>query len=227
MAIADVVEAEGPQAHRGAIVRALEHDIVFGRMQPDERLVEDDLIARFGATRHNVRRAIDDLAALGLVVRRPNRGASVVAFTVGEVENIYEIRALLQGHAISRMELPLDASTLAEMERLHEAHQRASEAGDAAEVFALNNDFHAAFFARCGNAFLAEEIGSYAWRTHPIRSQGFLSAVYLRSAQAEHAAIIAAARSGDRATLLTVDRLHIMRPKDAYLAAKTVAQRDG
>jgi DNA-binding GntR family transcriptional regulator len=38
------------------IIDTLEEDIVFGRRRPRERLVEDDLVAQFGAKKHRYRR---------------------------------------------------------------------------------------------------------------------------------------------------------------------------
>lgn len=207
------------RADRSTITKVLEADIVFGRRLPDERLVEDDLIARFGATRHTVRRVIDDLSALGLVTREPNRGARVVSFAPSEIDHLYEIRGLLQAQAIRRMELPVPSDTIAEMRRCHEGHLLAAADGDNVRVFEWNNAFHAAFFDACGNPLLSAEIAAFAWRTHPIRSLGFTDPDYIATAQDEHAAIIEAAIAGDRNTLVTIDQLHMMRPKDAYIAS--------
>ncbi len=46
-----------------------------------------------------VREALAELEKLGLVERAPNRGASVRAFSPGEVQQIFEMRELLHGHA--------------------------------------------------------------------------------------------------------------------------------
>ena len=64
-----------------ALVGRISEDILFGRLLPRERLVEDDIIARTGATRHAVRAALQALARDGLVVHLPNRGAQVRGFT--------------------------------------------------------------------------------------------------------------------------------------------------
>ena len=64
-----------PGAHTlPGIVDKLETDIVFGRLHPRERLIEDDLMARFGAKRHLVRQALVELERMGLVRRTRNRG---------------------------------------------------------------------------------------------------------------------------------------------------------
>src|SRR5918997_2561481 len=111
------VEEGGRQPERavGDVVRALEFDILLGRLRPRERLVEDALMTRFSAKRHVIRRALDELERIGVVVRARNRGAAVRDFSAQEVEEVYEIRELLQRHAAERMPLPGDADHIAEL----------------------------------------------------------------------------------------------------------------
>ena len=87
---------------------ALEFDILFGRLKPRERLVEDVLMQRFDAKRHAVRQALAELEHIGIVTREPNRGAAVRDFTAQEVEEICELREILQRRAAQRMPLPAD-----------------------------------------------------------------------------------------------------------------------
>lgn len=206
-------------AHAGTqdVVARLETDIIFGRLHPRERLIEDELIERFGATRHRVRRAIGELVKRGLAVQAPNKGARVRDYSATEVEELYEMRNLLQGQAIRRMDLPLSRPVVARLRDLHEAHVAAGRAEAVEEVFRLNRDFHSVFFEACGNAVLAEAIETYAQHTHPIRSRGFFDPAYREAAQADHEKIVEAAAAGARETLLAIDKRHIERPKDLYL----------
>ena len=59
------------------LVLSIKYDIIFGRLRPRERLIEDELALRFGVSRHLIRAAIVELEQLGIVVRRPNKGAMV------------------------------------------------------------------------------------------------------------------------------------------------------
>lgn len=69
------------EAEDGAIVAALEEDIIFGRLAPGQRLVEDGLMTRFGATRHAIRQALGELDRMGIVVRGRNVGAAVRSYS--------------------------------------------------------------------------------------------------------------------------------------------------
>ena len=74
-----------------AVYRELQRQIIAGQLRPRERLVEDEIIERTGATRHAVRRAFDELERVGLVLRQPNKGVQVRDYSITEVEELYEI----------------------------------------------------------------------------------------------------------------------------------------
>jgi DNA-binding GntR family transcriptional regulator len=195
---------------------ALEQEIIFGILPPRHRLVEDEIMARFDVTRHGVRKVLNLLIRRGLAIHQPNRGALVRAYSPSEVEELYGMRDLLQSAAIRAMPLPIQEGVADELRKVHLKHLEAGGASDYPAIFTLNNQFHGVFFAACGNATLAEAIETYAWRTHPIRSQGFADQSYLAEAQADHAAIIEAACAGDRDRLDALNRQHILRPMELY-----------
>src|SRR5690349_12367591 len=85
------------------IVQRLEEEIALGLLRPRERLVEDDLLARFNVKRHVVRQVLAELEMMGMVTRRPNRGAAVRDFTTLEVEHIYFVRDILERAAVEVM----------------------------------------------------------------------------------------------------------------------------
>ncbi len=62
---------------RAIIAKRIEEDIVLGRRQPRERLIEQDLCDLFQTHRGDVRLALFELEKKGLVERIPNRGAMV------------------------------------------------------------------------------------------------------------------------------------------------------
>jgi DNA-binding GntR family transcriptional regulator len=202
------------------VVRALEYDILFGRLKPRERLVEDAFIGRFGAKRHTVRRALDELARIGIVVRTPNRGAMVRDFSAQEVEEIYELRELLQRRAVERMPLPPDAHHLAALERVQRQHDAAVAANDLRVVDQVNDEFHRLLFSTCGNAHLIGAIAHYAHLSRAMRVYPMSDPATLAKLRDEHWAMIEALRAGHRTMLLGLVERHIQPSKTAYLAVR-------
>ncbi|WP_040593837.1 GntR family transcriptional regulator, partial [Mesorhizobium metallidurans] len=96
------------------IVRSLEEDIIFGRLEPGARLVEDVLLSRFPVSRHTIRQALYQLEKLGVVTRERNKGAMVRRLSPDEVRQIYEVRELLQRQAALMIPLPASDALIAE-----------------------------------------------------------------------------------------------------------------
>src|SRR5471032_1144379 len=91
----DLAHAQPAQMEVGEIANAMRNDIIFGRLAPGTRLVEDNLMQRFSATRHFIRQALLELERLGIAVRERNKGVSVPMLSPREVTQIYEVRELL------------------------------------------------------------------------------------------------------------------------------------
>ena len=206
-----------------AIVKLLEESIIFGRLRPRERLVEDALMARFGAKRHLVRQALFELERMGIVVRERNKGCAVRYFPPAEVEQLYELRELLQGHAASRIPLPAPTGLINQLTGIHERHSQAVEDRDLAAIYRLNNDFHHALFEACGNPHLVDAIAHYAWLAHAVRSYRIADPALVQQARDEHGLMIEAMVRGDRKALVRLCVDHIKPSKDAYLALELLA----
>ncbi len=202
------------------IVQAMEFDILFGRLKPRERLTEDTLMARFGATRHVVRQALAELERIGIVTRAPNRGAAVRDFSASEVEEIAEVRATLHRGAVQRIRLPVERDVVAQLSALQRAHDRAVAARDPRAIDVANEAFHDAFFAACGNRHLAEAIGRYAYLSRAMRLYPMVDPALLETLKREHWAMIEAMREGDRKALMQLVVEHIQHSKRIYLEVR-------
>ena len=224
----EVGTAEGARASDQPVrhvVRALEFDILFGRLRPRERLVEDALMRRFGVKRHVIRRALDELERIGVVVRARNRGAAVRDFTAQEVEEVYELRELLQRHAAERMPLPGDPDHVAALKEIQGRHDAAVAAGDLRAVDQVNDVFHRVFFSVCGNRQLADAIAHYMQLTRAMRVYPMADPVSLAKLRDEHWEMIRALEEGDRAALVRLVVQHLQPSKAAYLAMRRLIDR--
>ncbi|WP_460911197.1 GntR family transcriptional regulator [Paraburkholderia jirisanensis] len=197
----------------------LEDEIVLGVLHPRERLIEDELCARFDLKRHVARQVLVELEQRGLAERRRNVGAVVKSFSAREVTELYDLRELLETHAASRIPFPVERAQLDALDALQAQHDAAAQAGDLRRVFRVNMAFHHAFFALCGDRVLVDAIHEYERRTHAIRSVSIVFPQYLERARAEHHQIIAALKHGDRERLIELCRSHLLPSRDAYLEA--------
>lgn len=124
------------------IYRQIREAIASGEFQPNERLVEADLVERFDASRSSVRTALLRLSHEGLVVHEPHRGARVRLVSDQEAVEISETRGALE--RLAAREAALKA-TQADIERLREiidALRVRLDEGDLLGYSEVNGEFH-------------------------------------------------------------------------------------
>lgn len=219
-AAADAPRAAGTTAldRQRRLADMIEEEIVLGWLQPRERLVEEELAARFGVKRHIVREAIFELERIGLAERIPHKGAVVRMLQAGEVAQIYSVREVIEALAAEQIPLPADPALLAALSEIQARHTAAVAAGDPRAAFRANMHFHETLFGGCGNPYLAETIRGFAQKVHGARSLTAADPDYLARSRDEHLAMIEALRNGDRKTLVALCRSHLGPSRDAYLA---------
>jgi DNA-binding GntR family transcriptional regulator len=203
------------------VVQALQHDIVFGRLKPRERLVEEELSARFAAGRHVIRAVLEELDRQGLVVRRPNRGAVVRDYSMPEIEQLYDMRAILQREAALRIPLPGSVKLVTELKAINAEYKRLCRTGDLYQAAFANERFHKVMFAECGNPHLADLIQQFWLKTAAIHSRcyGIGKSNLAARAIEEHKAMIDAIAGGDRQGLAGLCVSHMNPALEAYRTA--------
>lgn len=199
------------------VLKELRLSIVLGRMRPRERLVEDELMAKFGAKRHVVRAALSELERWGLIERQQNKGARVREYSLKEVADLYDFRSDLHCLAVARMPLPFPAGLVERLSRIADQHEKAIADSDFASVIDQNNAFHDLLFEQCGNPFLVEAISRMATATDAIRSYRIGTPELLEQAAREHREMIQAGASGDREALVSLCSRHILPSRNLYL----------
>lgn len=199
------------------IFEALRDDIIFGRLHPRERLIEADLVTRFGSHRAAVREALAALEQAGLVERQRNKGASVRDLKPEHVEQLYAVRVLLETTAAGAIALPLAPGALDEMVAIQRDHERAVADNDLRRIFDLNNRFHRHLYAQSGNPVLVELIEQCATRALTVRFHPYMDRAFLERVCRDHWAMIEACKERDRARLIALVRGHLPLAKDRYL----------
>lgn len=218
METTDPIQAEAAVLNEPAdLAKLLGDDIIFGRLAPGARLIEDAIIGRFGVTRHFVRQAFAELERTGIVVREKNKGVAVRSLTPREVSQIYEVRELLQRQAALRIPLPAPAAVIAQLEALHEEYGRHLRARNFRGVHEANDAFHLAMFAACGNKYLVESIKHYMWLSLPVRSKKTADYEHAAASERDHYMIIQLLKGTDSWALAQLCVDHLQGAKNEYL----------
>jgi DNA-binding GntR family transcriptional regulator len=127
---------------RQQVIESLRSAIIAGRLSPGQRLTERELTDGLGVSRTVVREALRQLEAEGLIEVIPNRGPVVRTLTAAEAEDIYRIRAVLQGLAAAEFVDHAGDDDLAALDAALAAVVAAYDAGDAERTVAAKTEFY-------------------------------------------------------------------------------------
>jgi DNA-binding GntR family transcriptional regulator len=142
---------------RAQILARVRSDIIAGRTTPGTVLSVPSLSTELGVSTTPVREALLDLARDGLITPMRNRGFRVEAMTVAAMENLFDMRVLLESHAlvtVARMRL----TDTVELTRLADAVGEAVQAEDMTGYLTTDRAFHRALVERANNPLLTKMV---------------------------------------------------------------------
>ena len=190
-----------------AAVEQLREAIIRGVYQPGQRLKQQEIARSLGCSPVPVREALHRLAAEGFIVIDPQRGARVAEFNSRDLEQIYEVRMMLEGRAAQRA-----------AERMTpEAAKRLRAILDKMEVtnispvdwVRLNWEFHDSLYASADQEFLRKTISNLRRNMEPYLRLDIAQVGNYTAGRRDHRAILQACVRGDGklASRLTIAHL--------------------
>jgi DNA-binding GntR family transcriptional regulator len=200
----------------------LRRRLADGTYPPGLHLREEDLAAQLGVSRTPVREALRRLDAEGWLRVVPNQGAFTQYWSPRDIEEVFDLRALLEAHAAERAAAAPDRRGLAEMEAACEAAEAALPGGDLAALETIsdaNVRFHRALWEMSGQARCRAILGNLAVLPMALRNFRNFDAAGLRRSLDQHREMIAAIAAGDAAWAGAVMRAHVQAGRAVFLAA--------
>ena len=127
---------------REKVYNYLKSAILSGNFGPGERLTEEHLATKLKVSRTPVREALHKLESEGLITPRKKRGFIASRDSREEVEELLELRAVLEGYALKLISQRISEKTLEQLNRFVEKAQKALKGNRIDEVFKWNTQFH-------------------------------------------------------------------------------------
>ncbi len=203
-----------PVPLRQSVYDALIDLIVGGELPPGQHMVETDLARQLGVSRQPIREALHRMEAEGWVDLRPSQGAFVHVPTDQEVDELLDVRALLEAETARIAARAAGPEQVARLREICAKGQAAADADDLSRAVAANDSFHAEIAVVAGNSVLAEladivgrRVQWYYRMVAPERGHG---------SWAEHAELIDAIEASDPERAQLLARKHTERTRDAY-----------
>ena len=193
--------------------------ILDGELRPGRRVNQEDWAARAGVSLIPLREALNALAGEGLVTHRPRRGYVVTELALGDLEEVYALRRLLESEALRRgvpRATEEDVAMLAEAARTCRA---AARGGDLATRLETNRIFHERLHSLAGSRQLSRLIDLLWDSTEAYRALYYALPGEAAEADRAHDAIVAAVEAHDVAAVVRLQDAH----RDRALARLRVA----
>lgn len=171
---------------REQVADALRAAVVSGEMKPGQIYSAPALAARFGVSATPVREAMLDLAKQGLIETVPNKGFQVTSISEAELDQITEIRLLLEppaATAAAQRATPEDASRL---RPLAQAIVDAAAQGDLISYIEADREFHGRLLSLSGNHRLVDIVHDLRSRTRLYGLSGLVERGLLDVTAREH-----------------------------------------
>lgn len=206
--------------------------IIENRLKPGDMLSENDLAQGLGVSRMPVRKALDHLAADGLIRILPKKGSIVEKIPVTGLREICFMRAAVETASIrSITALPASAARriLGKLERNIKAQDKTAEQGSTdtgARFLKLDDDFHATLCQLSGTALAWDTIDHLKANMDRIRYFTIVGKVTkIPDLVAEHRAVYEAVAAGRLEEACELLRSHLYEIGETYKEVK--AQNSG
>lgn len=214
------------RASRAAITYdAIKRQLLFGAFAVGDRLGEERLARELNVSRTPVREALSRLHAEGLVDRHPDGGYVPSIPDLGEIAELYEVRAALEqsalhrdGHAVGDDPAPL--TTLRTEWRVL-AEDAGARTPDPAFVL-RDEDFHLRLAAASGNRALVAILSGVNERIRVVRMHDFLTEGRIEATIEQHLGILEAVLDGDGRRAGTALEAHLI--ESAHVVQDRAAQ---
>jgi DNA-binding GntR family transcriptional regulator len=195
------------------VTTKLREVILKGHFKMGDRLIQEEWATKLGVSRMPIREALRQLEVEGLVRNEPRRGAIVTPISVDDIQEIYQLRALLEGEAVEKSQAHLTKENIKELEQLYEKMIGLNDGENGMEQFTkLNKRFHQVLRDGCKWRRIHGMIDTL-WKGIPLQTPSLLSD-HIKEAHREHKLMIDYIKMNEPEKLKEVMRHHILRTRD-------------
>ncbi len=141
---------------RDVVFNTLRDAILTEKLQPGERLMENQLAEKLGVSRTPIREALRMLELENLVELTPRKGAQVLDMSEKDIINVLEIREVLEGLATQLACKKMTFEILEELKKAELEFEQFAKENDLEKVVSIDERFHDIIFASTENERLIQ-----------------------------------------------------------------------
>jgi DNA-binding GntR family transcriptional regulator len=206
---------------RQDIYEKIRDDITFGHLLSGERLTEKKLSDIYKGSRSPIREALRQLESEGLISFERNKGIEVAKLSVKQVEEIYDLRELLEGYAVRVAIRKMTKKDIAYLEDLHKKMMKAASSGDTQLWLQNNALFHAFFREMADNESLCQFIVILRRRIYRYQYMSVSFPRFFETYIEHHAMMIEACKAKDVDLAENTMKIHLRKVRDVIITSLT------
>lgn len=202
---------------RNQVYEILKEDICAGRFTPGQWLQENELAEKLCVSRSPIREALRQLASDGLVVEIPNKGVFVKEFTRKDIEEIYDLRVLLEDYAIEKLH---DHITPDKAERLMDClnrMERAHAEKNLPAYTAMDTELHNLLVEMCGNSLLESMYAKIYSLMQQFRIYSLTSSQRFDESLTEHRDLVHCLLSNNTEEARKINQRHLLLAREKII----------
>lgn len=190
-----------------------------GKYPPGSHLTAQALAEESGFSRTPVREAMRRLHAEALIQFIPNRGAFVATWSKREIEQIYDLRILLESFAAREAAVHISDQQLLELRKVADKMQDITQSDfpDIDQVTSLNDDFHKLVLDSSGNERLRNLLGSIVEVPLVLNTFRSYSLEQVRRSAAQHIELTNALEAKDPVWAGAIMTAHILSARNTLI----------
>lgn len=201
---------------RETVLEQLRTAIITGELKEGELVSAPTLGVALGVSATPVREAMMDLVREGLVETIKNKGFRVTAISETKLDDLAEIRRLIEPPAMHKVVGHIDADTHTALATLADACLGAAERGDLVDYLRTDREFHALLLQQTGNSQLADLATSLRIRTRMYGIATLAENGLLAQSAREHQRLLELLWAGNAAAAEHLMHEHIAHTRNSW-----------
>ena len=191
-----------------AVAESITEAVRQGQLAPGQRLIEADFTRRLGVSRSSVREAFQRLTADGLLSFVPNKGVTVRQYSRKEINDLFQVRAVLESLAV-RLATPALAASPAALHDVVEALTAAELMGDTVALSEQNRRFHDVIVSAADNPLLSQQLERLRNSVYWLQFRVLVDRDSMYRTNQQHRDMAAAILAGQSADAEAVMQAHV------------------
>lgn len=199
------------------IYQILKKEICDGNFPPGQWLQEKELAEKLNVSRSPVREALKQLVDEGLAIEYPNKGVFVKEFTVKDIEEIYEVRILLESYAIKNSVKTITTSNIRELMEILHVLTKQYENNDLASYIETDTQLHQYIITLGGNSIVSDIYKRIYSQSQQFRIYSLTTKRRFDDSVIEHKQVVENICSGNWKEADRVNKIHLTLAREEII----------